>query len=374
MRFSNRSEVGTETSPFAAALQQARAVAEGLDLTLTNPTRAQLPSPSSDILAALASDRIRDHAPAAFGLESARASVAEAIGAAPERVVLTASTSESYGLLFRLLCDPGDAVLAPEPGYPLFDHLARFDGVRLERYPLLFDGSWTPAIPDSPGADVRALMVVSPNNPTGTVFRDSDWAAARRLGLPVIVDEVFAPYALEGPRSDAARADLPLRFVLGGLSKSCGLPQLKLGWIRVEGESALVREALGRLAILADAYLSVGTPVQVAAGALLASGEVFREAARARLQSNLATIRAAVAGSVIDVPAVDGGWYACLRVPGTQTDEAWALELLERGVIVQPGYLFDLAPGEWLVVSLLTPEPVFVEGMMALVQHVEGST
>lgn len=369
MRFSERSGLPTEPGRFARAL----AAADGrdlIDLTVTNPTRAGLPGPPAEALATLGGGSVRDHAPSAFGLRSARRAVAEALGADPERMVLTASTSESYGLLFRLLCDPGDAVLAPEPGYPLFDHLARFDGVRLERYPLLLDDRWHPAIPDEPGG-ARALMVVSPNNPTGTVFRAADWTAARRLGLPVIVDEVFAPYPLEGPAADAASVELPLRFVLGGLSKSCGLPQLKLGWIRVEGEKEPVAEALRRLSILADAYLSVGTPVQVAAGALLAGGETFRAAARARLSVNLRTLREATAGTLVDVPPIDGGWYACLRVPATKTDEHWALELLERGVVVQPGYLFDLAPGEWLVVSLLTEDPTFRAGLHTLLDHIE---
>ncbi len=372
MRFSERSGIPSEPSPFARAVQAARERGSLLDLTVTNPTRVGLPTPAAETFAALGSAPARQHAPAPFGLESARRSVADAIGADPGRLVLTASTSESYGLLFRLLCDPGDVVLAPEPGYPLFDHLARFDGVRLERYPLLLDGSWAPVLPErAPGA--KALMVVSPNNPTGTVFRDEDWVAARRLGLPVVIDEVFAPYPLEGPPSRGPTADLPLRFVLGGLSKSCGLPQLKLGWIRVEGDERLVGEALERLAILADAYLSVGTPVQVAASALLESGGAFREATRVRLRENLGTLRSAIEGTAIDAPPIDGGWYACLRVPATQSDEAWALALLEAGVLVQPGYLFDLAPGEWLVVSLLTEEPIFSEGMAAVVRHVQDA-
>ena len=371
MRFSQRSGVPTTQNPFARALRRARAAGALADLTPTNPTRVGLPGPSAEALAALGSAAARDHAPAPFGLDSARAAVAEAIDADPQRVLLTASTSESYALLFRLLCDPGDAVLAPEPGYPLFDHLARFDGVRLERYPLLLDGGWVPALPDRVDENVRALLVVSPNNPTGTIFRDADWAAARRLRLPVIVDEVFAPFPLEGPCSNAATAALPLRFVLGGISKSCGLPQLKLGWIRVEGDDGPVREALERLAILADAYLSVGTPVQVAAAGLLTSGATFREATRARLHANLTTLRTLTRGTIVDVPPIDGGWYACLRVPATRTDEAWALELLGQGIVTQPGYLFDLAPGEWLVLSLLTPEATFEEGVRCLVESVE---
>lgn len=371
MRFSERSGIPTEPSPFSRAVAMARERGPLLDLTVTNPTAAGLPAPSEATLAALGSAAVRSHAPAPFGLESARKTVADAIGADPERVVLTASTSESYGLLFRLLCDPGDAVLAPEPGYPLFDHLARFDAVRLERYPLLLDDRWSPMLPER--SDAKALMVVSPNNPTGTVFREEDWLAARRLGLPVVIDEVFAPYPLEGPPSRGASADLPLRFVLGGLSKSCGLPQLKLGWIGVEGDERLVTEALDRLATLADAYLSVGTPVQVAAATLLESGAAFREATRVRLRENLGALRKAIADTAIGAPPIDGGWYACLRVPATRSDEEWALTLLGQGILVQPGYLFDLAPGEWLVVSLLTEEPVFYEGMEALVRHVEAA-
>ncbi len=368
--FSHRTDLDRAPNPFEEA--RARAVPR-LDLTVSNPTRAALPVPAAEVLRSLGDPVVADYEAASFGLSRARETVARAIGAELERVVLTASTSEAYGLLFRLLCDPGDAVLAPTPSYPLFDHLARFDGIRLAPYELAFDGEWWPALPAEAPPDARAVLVVSPNNPTGTVFGDEAWSALRRLRLPVIIDEVFADFALEGPVSDGASAGLPLAFVLGGLSKRCGLPQMKLGWIRVEGDPQLVAEALARLEILADAYLSVGTPVQHAAAGLLAHAAPFQEAVRARTRANLATARTLVRGTALSIPRVDGGWYACVRVPGTRSDEAWALALLEHGVRVQPGYFYDLAPGEWLVVSLLTPEPIFAEGFAELVALVEGS-
>ena len=364
--FSTRSAAHGAPSPFALAVSRAEAKGPLVDLTVTNPTRAGLPRPPEATLAALGAPDVAEYRPASFGAPAARRLVAAHLDADPSRVILTASTSEAYGLLFRLLCDPGDAVLGAQPSYPLFDHLARFDGVRLVPYPLELHGEWFPSLPGSVDPDVRALLVVSPNNPTGTVFGPDDWAAARRLGRPVIIDEVFAPFPLEGPTSDGASAELPLRFVLGGLSKSCGLPQLKLGWIRVEGDDALVAEALARLEVLADAYLSVASPVQHALPGLLEHGARFRAATNARLRANLATLRNATEGTAMSVPRVDGGWYACVRMPAIHTDEEWALALLERGVRVQPGFLYDLRPGEWLVLSLLTEEPVFAEGVGVL--------
>ena len=365
--FSRRTAIERTPSAFEVASRVARASMRPLaDLTVSNPTSAGLPELSTAALAELGGAGALSYAPAPRGSREARAAVADAVGADPDQLVLTASSSEAYALLFKLLCDPGDAVLAPTPSYPLFEHLARFDGVDLVPYPLAYDGEWWPSLPPSVDDRIKAILVVSPNNPTGTVFGAGDWERVRQLDRPVIVDEVFADYPLEGGGSAGAPTDLPLRFVLGGLSKAAGLPQMKLGWIRVLGDAAAATEALERLEILADTYLSVGTPVQVAAPALLAHRHPFQEAVGRRTRRNLECLRQVTAGTTLSVPRVDGGWYATVRVPATRSDEAWALALLEAGVRVQPGYLYDLQPGQWLVVSLLTPEASFYRGVRIL--------
>ncbi len=340
------------------------------DLTLSNPTRAGLPYDAEAIAAALAHPAALSYAPHPFGSPTARAAVAGALGVDPARVVLTASTSEAYGWLFKLLCDPGDDVLAPSPSYPLFDHLATFEGVALRPYRLRYTGAWeVDAATLVPGPRTRAALIVSPNNPTGNYLHAADLAALRALDLPLICDEVFAPYALRRADADRAptlaRLDAGLAFVLGGLSKWAGLPQMKLGWIVVAGAARAAAEALERLELIADTYLSVGAPVQQAAAALLAGPT--QAAIAQRTQRNLAALRSAVAGTGAEVPRVEGGWYALLRLPAVQDDEAWALRFLrDAGVRVQPGWFYDLEGGPYVVISLLPRAADFVAGVEAL--------
>jgi hypothetical protein len=302
----------------------------------------------------------------------------------PGSIVLTASTSEAYAWLFKLLCDPGADVLVPQPSYPLFDLLTRLEGVTARPYHLEYHGVWAldrRSVERATSAATRAVLVVSPNNPTGSCLRaaDREWlvshAASRRLAL--ISDEVFADYPL-ARRPDAtsllgeARA---LTFTLGGLSKSAGLPQVKLGWIVASGPAGDVAAALERLDVISDSYLSVSTPVQAAAPALLEAGSAIRRAIHARVRRNLDALRAAVTARP-DVTLLDpeGGWSAVLRVPAVATEQAIVLRLLdEAGVLVHPGYFFDFPREAYLVVSLLPEPAAFDEAAGRLLSLVSGA-
>src|SRR5262249_29065522 len=334
--FSTRVPDDRSPTRVARALAAARAGGPLLDLTISNPTRAGIPYPS-DVLAVLADPASLTYRPEPLGLEDARAAVADTyarrgLAIDRERIVLTASTSDAYSLLFKLLCDPGRSdVLTPVPSYPLFDHLARLDGVGQRRYPLEYDGTctidrrsmdhaWTDA--------TRAVLAVSPNNPTGSVLHadDADELASRcaSRGAALVLDEVFRDYPLGGPLEEppALRSPRCLLARLGGLSKSAGLPQGKLGWIALDGPADLVAQALDRLELIADTYLSVSTPVQIAARSLLHSGASIRAAILARVRGNDAAVRRlAGAARSVDVLAADAGWSAVLRVPATRSEE-----------------------------------------------------
>ena len=380
-----------------ARLSRARALRGDLiDLTETNPTRVGIPYPTDALRAALGRADTSRYAPAPRGLPAARAAIAAeyARGGAvadAERIVVTASSSESYGFLFKLLADPGDAVLVPEPSYPLFEYLARLEGVVPVGYRLAFDGGWHLDFASldeglraarARGARPRAIVVVSPNNPTGSFLKRDELARLAELcdehDLALVADEVFAPYpfapdptrvetaALEPVLSAAAPA-----FSLGGLSKACGLPQLKLGWILVGGRDA--ERSLLALDLVADTYLSVATPPQAALAELFSLGAGLRSAIATRVAGNRAALAAALPpASTCSVLPVEGGWSAILRVPATRSDEDWAAALItEAGVLVHPGYFFDLAGGTFLVVSLLPPPDLFSEAMRRLVALVD---
>ncbi|HJL15579.1 MAG TPA: pyridoxal phosphate-dependent aminotransferase [Sandaracinaceae bacterium LLY-WYZ-13_1] len=386
--FSGRSDTAREVNALTAALDARRARgAPVIDLTVSNPTVAGLPYDAEGIGAALADPAALSYEPHPLGLPAARRAIAAALAEEgvhmdPARVLLTASTSEAYAHLFALLCDPGDEVLVPEPSYPLLEHLAHHAGVHLARYPLTYDGRWhadPAALFDAIGERTRALVAVSPNNPTGSYATRDELEALAALGLPLIVDEVFHPYALAAAPKDRARAATldgrlgeALVFALDGLSKRAALPQLKLAWTTVSGPDALVEEALARLEVMADTFLSPNTPAQVGLEALLAATEPTRAALTARLEDHLAKLRAACEGTALTVPRVEGGWYAPVRLPATETDERWALSLLDAGLWVQPGYFYDFPPDEsWIVVSLMTPPAPFAEGLAILAREVD---
>ncbi|HXN48496.1 MAG TPA: pyridoxal phosphate-dependent aminotransferase [Bryobacteraceae bacterium] len=350
-----------------------------LDLTESNPTHAGLAYPSAEILAALGDARSLRYEPSPTGVAEARGAVsayyaARGASVAPDRIVLTASTSEAYGYVFKLLADPGDEVLVPRPSYPLFEFLARLESVRAVDYPLAYDGSWRIDFAALEGAltpRTRAIVVVNPNNPTGSFLKTGELdrlvslAAAR--GFAIVSDEVFSDYAFA---PDAERVTTlagvsgALAFSLSGLSKIAGLPQMKLGWIVTSGPEELRAAALARLELIADTYLSASAPAQYGAARLMEAGARVREQISARTRQNLEWVRDAVAGSALSVLAVEGGWYATLEVPRTRSEEEWALELLDLdGVLVQPGFFFDFETEAFLVVSLLTPPDVFREGV-----------
>lgn len=332
-----------------------------LDLTVSNPTRASIPYPEEELAEALARGASAPYDPDPRGIRSAREALAAEQRCDARDLLLTASTSEAYSFLFKLLTDPGDVVLTPTPSYPLLEHLSSMELVELRTFPLEFHRRWE--LHDIPvDARTRAIVVVNPNNPTGSFVTPAEQETLAAHGVPIISDEVFLPYPLEGGGTTLVRDDL-LTFALGGLSKSAGLPHYKLGWIRVSGPGK--DEALEALELIADNFLSVSTPVQSALPDLLRLAPQIRGAISRRIHRNLDTLRAHIHGSARVLP-VEGGWSAVIRVPRLMSDEDFALALLERGVVVQPGYFFDFASEGYVVVSLLTHEEVFAEGVRRL--------
>jgi aspartate/methionine/tyrosine aminotransferase len=381
--FSARSSVDLAQNRLAEALERARTRGRRiLDLTVSNPTAAGIPYDEAAILAAVGGRGALLYEPAAFGIDRAREAVARDLSAHgpavdARRVVLTASTSEAYAFLFKLLCDPGDEVLVPRPSYPLFEHLARLESVRAVPYPLRYDGAWhvdLPALAGAVSARARAIVTVSPNNPTGSYVKADEYAAMALHGLPIVSDDVFARYALRaGPRRPSVldTPGAPLVFSLGGLSKLAALPQMKLAWTAVGGDAGRVTDALARLEVIADSFLSVGAPVQHALPSLLASRAMAEGAIVRRTRENLAHVEAAARGTPASVLDVEGGWYATLRLPRTRDEESWVLDLLEKdGVHVHPGHFFDFEDEAYVVVSLLTPTATLREGVERIVARV----
>ena len=382
--FSTRVPSNLAPNRLAQALAERRRAGRPIvDLTETNPTRAGFEYPQ-DLLAPLADPRGLMYAPQPFGLLDARCAVSadyarRGISVDPERIVLTASTSEAYSLLFKLLAGFGDEVLMPRPSYPLFDLLTGLDALVARRYDIEYHGAWSIDVASVERAftpQTRALLVVNPNNPTGSfVSRDeldrlATRCAARDVAL--IADEVFADYELEpGAVSDRtpvlARNDV-LAFGLGGLSKSIGLPQVKLGWIAVAGPEPLVSEALARLELVCDTYLSVSTLVQLAAAELLEQGATVRKQIAARIVANYRVLKElAAAVPSCRVLNAAGGWSAVLQVPSVRSEEDLVLDLLTiDGVLTHPGYFFDFPRESYLIVSLLVPEATFATGVERL--------
>jgi len=299
--------------------------------------------------------------------------------------VLTASTSEAYAFAFKLLCDPGDVVLVPRPSYPLFEYLAGLESVAVRPYPLRYDGRWhvdLPALEAALDDHVRAVVVVSPNNPTGSFVKAREAGALRALAaerdVALVSDEVFADFPLrdDPTRLTSLLADSPpLTICLGGLSKSCGLPQLKLAWMMLGGPAPAREEARGRLEVVADTYLSVATPVQHAAPAVLARVSELQAPIRARIAANHRALRAAVASTAVTLLDAEGGWSAVVRVPATRSEDDWVATLVEKDdVLVHPGYFFDFEDEAYLVLSLLPPEDVFAAAVARLVRRVESAS
>lgn len=384
--FSERIPRNLETNRITRAVRRARDAGYPLiDLTTSNPTTVGIEYPA-DILRPLADPAARLYRPQPLGLAEARAAVArdyERKGRRidPDRIVLTASTSEAYSSIFKLLCAPaGDAVMVPVPSYPLFEHLTMLDGVERTAYRLDYHGRWTVVADDLDrcwSKATRAVLAVSPNNPTGSVLTAEEWGALSSLcevrGTALIVDEVFADYPLALGAEPSLPAGECLTFRLGGLSKSAGLPQVKLGWIAVEGPARLVTDALERLEVIGDAYLSVSTPVQVAAPALIERGAVVREQIQKRIATNDAALRSlAAAHPSIEVLPTEAGWSSVIRVPATRSEEILVLDLLEQDhLLVHPGFFFDFPHEAFVVISLLPEPDVFRKGVRRLLERAD---
>jgi aspartate/methionine/tyrosine aminotransferase len=389
MRFSSRTNWDTAESDLARAHRQR--LAAGLpiaDLTASNPTRCGFAYPPS-LLAALTSPRALVYDPEPCGLLPARQAVSayyadHGVRIDPQQIVLTTSTSEAYSFLFRLLCDPGTEVLVPQPGYPLFDYLAVLDDVRVRYAPLVYDHGWqiepegfrraiTPA--------TRAIVLVHPNNPTGHFTKpwEAEELAAlcREFDLSLIVDEVFLDYGLaqqkgileQGTTFARGLDGVPV-FVVSGLSKIAGLPQMKSAWIVASGLAATGPESSDRLEVIADTFLSMNAPVQCALPAWLASRAEIQKQIRQRVAANLAELdRQLPLAPEVERLKVEGGWYAVLRIPAVRSGEQAALELLEHGVWIHPGHFFGMPESGWLVASLLAPEPEFRTAVMHLINY-----
>jgi aspartate/methionine/tyrosine aminotransferase len=365
-----------------------------IDLTETNPTRVGLPYPEEELAELLRRGAASEYRPHPLGIPEAREALAAVLSrpgdpVSPDDLVLTASTSESYSYLFKLFADPGEEVLTAAPSYPLLDSLAALESLVLGHVPLEADRGFaldSRVVADALSPRTRLLVLIHPGNPTGRFLSAPEQEAILALcasrGLPLISDEVFADYLLaEDPLHDdphragpAAALGEALSFSLGGLSKSAGLPSWKLGWIRVGGPPGLRRRIVGALELVADSYLSVATPVQRALAGVLALAPRIRAAILGRLRENLSALRAALAG----VPGVEllepqGGWSAVLRVSLPITDEELVLGLLDRaGVLVHPGYFFDFASEDYLVLSLLPEPDRFAEGVGRMARYLAG--
>ena len=373
-------------TPWAQRLAQLRAAGAQLwDLTASNPTRCGFTYEDASILAALEDPAILHYEPEPRGLRPAREAISRYYSdhgttVDPDQIFLTTSTSEAYSFLFRLLCDPGEEVLIGQPGYPLFDFLARLDDVRLVAYELFYDHGWHLDLESlrrriTPRA--RAITLVHPNNPTGHFTTRSERAAIEELcrehGLALIVDEVFLDYAhlgCEGVKSFATGSHPVPTFVLSGLSKVAALPQMKAAWIACFADT----EALQRLEIISDTFLSMSAPIQSALPVWLSLRAAIQAQIRLRLHANLATLDAILLRqTLVNRLAAEAGWYAVLRVPALQPEEQTALDLLEQdAVVVHPGVFFGFSGQGWLVVSLLASEEEFRRGVEAVVRHFSG--
>ncbi|HET9305614.1 MAG TPA: pyridoxal phosphate-dependent aminotransferase [Candidatus Sulfotelmatobacter sp.] len=405
--FSERTNWRLAQNRFTQAVEEVRAAGKKIfDLTASNPTRVGLEYDAVAILQALGSARALDYDPQAKGLPEARMAVAEYYRAAhgicgldAERIVLTTSTSEGYSFVFRLLCNAGDELLVPKPSYPLFEFLADLQDVKLVPYPLIYDHGWQmdfPSLEKAVTKRTRGVVTVHPNNPTGSYVHADEVKLlnqfCRANGLALIADEVFLDYQLEGtsggnavePRSTGQpRAAVPtychrsfagnqevLTFTLSGLSKISALPQMKVAWVVTSGPPEEAAAAMGRLEVIADTYLSMNAPVQWAVPALLKQRENIQQQLLARVRNNLAELDQQLAGQqVCQRLRVEGGWYAVLRVPVTRSDEELAIALVrEKAVVVHPGHFYDFPRDGYLVLSLITRESEFGEGIARVME------
>jgi aspartate/methionine/tyrosine aminotransferase len=381
--FAKRTNWNLAPNRLSQALAAHRAAGKPLlDLTVSNPTECGFEYDRSAILKALGNPAALSYEPDPRGLESARRAVAgyyadrkEDVSA--EDIFLTTSTSEAYSYVFRTLCDPGDEVLIPSPSYPLFDFLADVQDVSLVRYPLLYDHGWQidfHALEQAITPRTRGVIVVHPNNPTGHFAKSAEIAKLNSIcsarEMAIIADEVFLDFSLDGMQavSFAANRGAPT-FTLSGLSKISGLPQMKAAWLIAGGPPQWKSEAVARLEVIADTYLSVNTPVQLAIPRFLEQRHAFHKQVISRVRRNLEELdRQLAMQKTCSRLTVEGGWCTVLRVPATRSDEDLAIDLLTtQGVSVHPGHFYEFPADGYLVASLITPERVFAEGVSRLI-------
>jgi aspartate/methionine/tyrosine aminotransferase len=387
--FARRTSWNLTTNRYTESLDaHRRAGRELLDLTASNPTTVGLEYREEALLRALANREALRYEPQPKGLLAAREAVSGYYAERrspinPDDLILTTSTSEAYSFVFRLLCDPGDAVLVPTPSYPLFDFLAEIQDVKLIPYELVYDHGWqidftslTRGI-ERADAYCRAVLVVHPNNPTGSYVKLGEAEELNRIctqnGLAIIADEVFLDYSLSEQRPLTFSAnDTVLTFTLSGLSKISALPQMKVAWIAVSGPPTLKSDALARLEVIADTYLSMNTPIQLAVPTMLEERHSVQPQLMQRIRGNLQNLDSQLARQKLCGRLdVEGGWNAILRVPVTGSDQDLAIALLrEKGVLVQPGHFYDFAAAGHLVVSLITPLEVFRAGITRILEYV----
>jgi alanine-synthesizing transaminase len=385
--FSNRTNWKLTRNRLTQALDEARSTgARILDLTISNPTRAGLHYDELQVLQSLASPRSMDYDPQPKGLPSARAAIADyyrlehSVHLDPEHLILTTSTSEGYSFVFRLLCNPGDELLVPKPSYPLFEFLADLQDVKLVPYPLIYDHGWQmdlPSLQKAVSKRTRGVVVVHPNNPTGSFVDQEEQKSlnsfCRKHELALIADEVFLDYSHDrAPRQSFATNRAVLTFTLSGVSKISALPQMKVAWIVTSGPASQVEAAQGRLEVIADTYLSMNAPIQWALPALLEQRKSIQQQLLNRVLGNLTELdRQLAAQKTCQRLGVEGGWYAVLRVPVTQTDEDSAIDLLRsKSVLLHPGHFYDFPSDGYLVLSLITPKDEFAEGIKRLLEVV----
>jgi aspartate/methionine/tyrosine aminotransferase len=381
--FANRTNWNLEPNRLSEALSRHRAAGKPLfDLTTSNPTECGFTYDREKILSALANPQSLSYDPEPNGLFAAREAVVGYYADRGERVaasdmLLATSTSEAYSFVFRILCNPGDEVLIPTPSYPLFDLLADIQDVRLIRYPLIYDHGWQTdfhALEAALTTRTRAIIVVHPNNPTGHFVKPDERSGLNRIcagqQIAIIADEVFLDFALSSKRhlSWVANSEV-LTFTMSGLSKMCGLPQMKVAWLAASGPKDLKTHALERIEVIADTYLSMNAPIQHAIPEFLQQRHEFQRQLMSRVRSNLVELdRQLATQKVCSRLEIEGGWYAVLRVPATRTDEEVALDLLEKeGVYVHPGHFYDFAADGYLIVSLIASGHEFGEGINRLV-------
>ncbi len=375
-RFAHRADWTSEPNPLSRKTESLRAQGkEILDLTVSNPAACGFQYLNAGLLQPFQNPENLLYQPDPHGLAAARKAVCDyyrsrhGVQVEEKQVFITASTSEAYSFVFRLLADAGSVILAPKPSYPLFHFLAGLHDLKLEHYPLHPD-SWTIGLKEIEAAalNARGLLLVHPNNPTGSHVskeeREKIENISRVHGLPLIVDEVFLDYSFTPQPPSFASCGQTLTFTLSGISKILGLPQMKISWIVVSGPEELKKQALEKLEVISDTYLSAAGPGQRALPAWLAAAEKIQDEIRRRLAANLKT--------ALELPGAmtpQGGWYALVRMPEKRTDEEWALHLLEeKQVLAHPGYLFEFEEDSFLVLSLLTPEKIFSEGISRIRQ------